>query len=129
LSGENPMPGTMLLGANAACSIWAKKFSGFSFSVIRPDLDQRVVLLRPGLGQVERVEAVGLGVLVRHDLHRQRPLRELAALDGLEQVAAVEVGVLARDLLGLGVGEFSMPCWVWKWYFTQNRSPAALTHM
>jgi len=24
---------------------------------------------------------------------------------------------------------FSTPCRLWKWYFTQNRSPAALIHM
>jgi len=30
------MPGTVLEGAKAACSIWAKKFTGFSFSVMTP---------------------------------------------------------------------------------------------
>ena len=30
------MPGTSALGSNAACSIWAKKFSGLRFSVIVP---------------------------------------------------------------------------------------------
>ena len=69
------------------------------------DLVQRVVGVRPGLGQVERVEAVGLGLLVRHDLDRHRPLREVALLDGLPQVAAVELGVLTRELGGLLVGE------------------------
>ena len=35
-SGENPIPGTSADGSNAACSICAKKFSGFRFSVIVP---------------------------------------------------------------------------------------------
>ncbi len=32
------MPGTMLAGEKAACSIWAKKFSGFSLRVMVPTL-------------------------------------------------------------------------------------------
>ena len=32
------MPGTVLPGENAACSIWAKKLSGFLFRVIVPTL-------------------------------------------------------------------------------------------
>ena len=36
LSGEKPMPGTMFDGAKAACSIWAKKFCGFSLRVKWP---------------------------------------------------------------------------------------------
>src|ERR1035437_10167235 len=32
------MPGTVLPGENAACSIWAKKLSGFLFRVIAPTL-------------------------------------------------------------------------------------------
>ena len=36
LSGDSPMPGTVLPGENAACSICAKKFSGLRFSVIFP---------------------------------------------------------------------------------------------
>jgi len=36
LSGDRPIPGTVLPGEKAACSISAKKFSGFLFSVILP---------------------------------------------------------------------------------------------
>ena len=71
----------------------------------RADLDQRVVGVRPDLGEVERVDPVGLGVLVGHDLDRQRPRREVAAPDALVEVATVEVGVLAGDPGGVLVGE------------------------
>ena len=65
------------------------------------DLDQRVVRVRPDLGEVERVEAVGLGVLVRHDLDVQVPGREVAGVDVFVQVADVEVRVRAGQCLGL----------------------------
>ncbi len=105
LSGLRPMPGTRLFGSNAACSISVWKSVGLRSSVSLPTSMQRVVGVRPHLGEVERIEAVGLGVLERHDLHLQRPAREVAALDRLEQVAAVVVGVLAGDAIGLGLGE------------------------
>jgi hypothetical protein len=60
-----------------------------------PDLHQRVVALHPDLREVERIEPVGLGFLERHDLHVQRPSREVAVADGLEQVLPVEVEGLA----------------------------------
>ena len=60
-------------------------------------LDERVVLLRPGLREVERVEAVGLRVLIRHDLHRDIPLREITVLDRLEEILAVRIGILTRN--------------------------------
>ena len=62
------------------------------------NLVKRVVLLRDRLRQVERVEAVGLRILVRHDLDRQSPGRELATLNGVEQVATVEVSILTSKL-------------------------------
>ena len=39
------------------------------------DLLQRVVGMRPHLGQVEGIEPIGLRVFERHDLHLQRPAR------------------------------------------------------
>jgi len=65
------------------------------------DLVERVVRVRPDLGEVEGVEAVGLRVLVGHDLHGEAPLREVPGLDRVEEVTAVEVRVRAGDLLGL----------------------------
>ena len=70
-----------------------------------PDPVQRVVVVRPHLGQVERVEPVPGCVGVRHHLHVQRPGRVVAAGDGVEQVAAVEVGVLGDLQGGLCGGE------------------------
>jgi len=69
------------------------------------DRDRRVVLVRPDLGQVERVEPVVGRVLKRHDLHLEAPDRVIFLLDGLPQVAPVVVGVLAAHGPGLGVGE------------------------
>ncbi len=67
----------------------------------RPDLDQRVIPVRPHLGQVEWVESIGLGLLERHDLHVQRPARKVAVADRLEQVLPVVVGLLAGEAVGL----------------------------
>ncbi|MNI32842.1 hypothetical protein D3C73_867650 [compost metagenome] len=70
-----------------------------------PDRDQRIVLMRPGLGQVEGVDPIGRRLGIGHDLDRQIPRRMFAALNGVEQVAAVEVGVGARHGRRLGVRE------------------------
>jgi hypothetical protein len=65
------------------------------------DLDERVVLLRPGLREVEGVEPVGLRLFVGHDLDGEGPRRVVAAFDGVEQVPAVHVRVLAGHPTGL----------------------------
>jgi hypothetical protein len=57
--------------------------------------------LRPDLGGVEDVEVEGVLVLLLDHLHAQLELRVVAHLDGLPEVAAVEVRVLAGDLLRL----------------------------
>jgi len=57
--------------------------------------------VRPDLGQIEGVEPVGPGLLEGHDLHLQRPTREVAVADRVEQVLAVVVGALAGDPVGL----------------------------
>ena len=58
------------------------------------------------LGRVEQVEAAGLSSLSSRDhLHAQLPLGEVALLDGFPQVAAMEVRVLAGDLLRLVPGQ------------------------
>ena len=68
------------------------------------DLVQRVVRVWPYLGQIEGIEAVGLGLLERHDLDLQRPAGIVAALDGLEEIASVVVAVFAGDPVGLLLG-------------------------
>ena len=67
--------------------------------------DQRVVALRPHLGQVERMDAVGFRLQLGHDLDEQLPLREVALLDCGEQVAAVAFAVMADQDLRLRVGQ------------------------
>ena len=68
-------------------------------------LDQWVVAVRPDLRQIEGIEAVGLGGIERHDLHVERPARELLVLDRLVEVALVVVGIPAGDPVGLGLGQ------------------------
>src|SRR6266403_4238887 len=46
------------------------------------DLDQWVVRVRPHLGQVERVNVIGVRILFVHDLNIELPPRKFAPLDG-----------------------------------------------
>ena len=64
------------------------------------DLDQRVVLVRPDLGQIKRVDAIGLGILVRHDLPLERPAGVVPVADVVEQIGAVVIAVGPRQLVG-----------------------------
>ena len=57
--------------------------------------------LGPELGRVERVEVEAALVGLLDDLEAELVLGEVALVDVLPQVAAVVVGVLAHDLLGL----------------------------
>jgi hypothetical protein len=68
------------------------------------DVDERVVLVRPDLGEIEGVPTVGFGVFLGHDLDAETPLREIAALDGSEEIALGGLAVLGDDGGGLGVG-------------------------
>ena len=51
------------------------------------DFDERIVLVRPHLRQIERVDVIGLRVLFRHDLHAHPPFGEVTLLDGVEKIA------------------------------------------
>ena len=95
------MPGTTWPVWKATCSVSAKKLSGLRFSVILPTSTHRHELLGDELGRVEQVEVELELVLLLDDLQAQLPFRIVAALDRLEEIAAVEVGVLAGDLLWL----------------------------
>ena len=53
----------------------------------------------------------------------------VASLDGVSRSRQVEVGVLAAMALASASVKFSTPWSVLKWYFTQNFSPPAFTHM
>ena len=81
----------------ATCSVSAKKFVGLPLSVSVPISLHRGELLGHELGRVEQVDA--LEHLVRgvgEGLDAEVPLRVGARLDGVVEVAAVEVGVDAR---------------------------------
>ena len=78
---------------------------GVAVQLKRAHLDQRKLLLAPRLRDVERVLLVVLRRGLVHDLDAEEPAGELAALDGVEQVALVALAVARDDLAGLGVGE------------------------
>jgi hypothetical protein len=65
------------------------------------DLLHRHHLLGNELGRIEQVEAERMLLVLRNHLHAELPFGEVAVLDGLPQVAAVKVRVLAGDLLRL----------------------------
>ena len=92
------MPGTTCAVQNATCSVSAKKLSGLRFSTSRPTGIDRHQLLRDDLGRVEHVEGEAFGLLLGEDLHAQLLLGIGARLDRFPQIAAMEVGIGARDL-------------------------------
>ena len=62
------------------------------------DRHRRQDLLRDELGRIEHVEVEAVGELLVEQLHAQLPFREVAGLDRVPQVAAMEVGIGAVDL-------------------------------
>ena len=62
------------------------------------DRNQRVVLVAPDLGDVERIVAIGRRVVERHDLDVGLPRGDAAAFDVLEQIARRVVGIVCADL-------------------------------
>lgn len=67
--------------------------------------DQRIVCLRPDLGEIEGIVLVHLRLLVGHDLDEHRPAREVAAFDRVEQIAAVALAIVGDECGCLGIGE------------------------
>ena len=63
-----------------------------------PDRRDRHQLLGDQFGRIEYVEAEGIGLSFRKYLHAQFPLRVRAGFDRVPEVAAMEIGVTARDL-------------------------------
>ena len=51
------------------------------------DLNQRVIGMRPNLGQIERIPAISFRFFFRHDLDAETPSGIVAGLDVFEQIA------------------------------------------
>ena len=66
---------------------------------------KRHILLRPDLGQVEDIPAELLGLLGSKDLNVNCPARIFTALDCLEEILGVPVGVFRRHFAGFFVVE------------------------
>ena len=100
------MPGTMLAGEKAACSTSAKIVVRVAVELHHADLDQRIVRLRPDLGQVERIvrdaSSPAASVITwMNSVQRGKSPRSIA----FEQVAPVAFAVVGDQGRGLGVGE------------------------
>ena len=109
MSALGAMPGGMALGEKAACSISTISVSGIlAHQLVGPTLEEvlrvlvkcelsnlleRVVGVRPRLGDVECNVAGFLGLLGRHSLNVHDPRWEVAALDSVEHVDDVVVRV------------------------------------
>ena len=72
------MPGTKLLGSKRGLLHLGEVVLGIAVQHQFADFDQRIVRVRPDLGQVEGIEVIGLGFVLRHDLHAHPPLGEVA---------------------------------------------------
>ena len=83
---------------NATCSVSAKKLSGMRSSTRRPTGTGTRISSGMILVGVEHVEVEPVGEVLVEQLHAQLPFREVAGLDRVPQVAAVEVGIGAVDL-------------------------------
>ena len=121
------IPGTTWPVWKATCSVSAKKLSGLRFSVILPTVHDRHEFFGDDLGRVEKVEAEFVLVLLLDDLETELPFGEVAPLDRLPEVAAVEVRVFAGDLLGLFPHERANALPGFQWNFTKRDLPCALT--
>jgi hypothetical protein len=67
------------------------------------NLDQRVVRVRPYLGQIEGMNAIGVGIFFVHDLDKQLPAGKFAPLDRFEKVPLIALAIARDDLCRLGV--------------------------
>src|ERR1700730_4131600 len=66
-------------------------------------LDQWVACVRPHLGQVERMDVIGVRILFVHDLHIELPPGKFAPLDGFVKVPLIALTILRDDLSRLSV--------------------------
>ncbi len=68
-------------------------------------LDERVVLVKPDLGQVERVVRALGRVLFGHHLNEHLPAGEVALLDAVVEVTLVALATFADHGFGFGIGQ------------------------
>jgi len=64
-----------------------------------------VIAVGPDLGQIKRIEPVGLGLFKRHNLHLESPTGIILPFNSLKQITAVVVGIPAGDPVGLLLSE------------------------
>ena len=83
--------------------------AGCAVQLHAPHLDERVVAVRPHLGEVEGVDAVPGRVGLGHQLHLQCPGGEVTPLDGLVEVLVVMGRVLTGHPGGGGRVEAADP--------------------
>jgi hypothetical protein len=109
-------------GQNATCSVSAKKLSGCGRAPWADDLTGTAPRARAwSVEQVDALEPLVLGV--GHDLDREVPLGVVAGLDGVGQVATVEVGVGAGELDASSQTSECTPSLGFQWNFTNVGLP------
>ncbi len=84
-------------------------------------------LLGDDLGGVEHVEVKAVGEIIIEQLHAQLPFGEVAAIDRVPQVAAVEVGSAPLILTASFQTTDCSPCLGFQWNLTKVDLPAAST--
>src|SRR5258708_2369846 len=80
-----------------------KEVVGIAIQFHLTHLDQGVVRVRPHLGQVERMDVIGVRILFVHDLDIELPPWELTLFDALVQVSLVALTITRDDLSPLSV--------------------------
>ena len=93
-------------------------------------LVQGIVAVRPHLGQVERVQAIGPGFLEGHDCTRSVQLGNSPFFSiHIERIAPVIVGVLTGQPVGVLLGKKFDALVGLDFIPTQNLSPVSVDHM
>ena len=105
LSGEKPMPGTMFRRFEGRLLDLRKVVHGIAVKDQSRRLRlQRIILVRPDLGQVERIDVIRVRFVLRHDLDADAPLRKVTLRDGVEQIALRVIRIFAAQFFGSFAG-------------------------
>jgi hypothetical protein len=114
LSGEKPMPGTMLAGENAACSTSAKKFSGLRFNSKKPTSISGKSAFGQTLVKSKGLKGNAFRLGVGHDLNEQGPARKIPLFDTLKKITLVCFTILSDQGFRLRITEARDACCVRK---------------